>query len=127
MSENKIEKIGFCQLTDPEGPRRTLTDLERLFTPCTRLCHILYQTLSNIVPVFVTPCTRPCHTLCKTLSVSHLVPEPDRRTLRDPDGPYAYPHTLASSERSEQKAGRSPAFLRVCYKKFHTFVIAEMY
>ena len=32
-------------------------------TPCTRLCHTLYQTLIHLVPDFVIPCTSSCHTL----------------------------------------------------------------
>ena len=71
----------------PFDPRKTHYDLILTqvwtrtdpVTPCTRLCHTLYKTLSHLVPDFVklytrivTPCTRLCHTLYQTLS--HLVP-----------------------------------------------------
>ena len=42
-------------------------------TPCTKLCHTLYQTLRHLVPDPVTPCTRPLDTLYQTLA--HLVPD----------------------------------------------------
>ena len=41
---------------------------------CTKLCHILYQTLLHLVPDPVIPCTRSCYTLSQTLSF--LVPDP---------------------------------------------------
>ena len=50
----------------------TRTDPDPDFiTPCTRLCHTLYQTLSHNVPDFVSSFTKPCHTMYQTLS--HLV------------------------------------------------------
>ena len=60
------------------------------------------QTFSHHVPDFVTPCTKACHTLFHTMS--HLVPKGPGRTIR-------------GSDRSEQKAGWSPAVLRVINKK----------
>ena len=64
--------------------------------------HILYRTLSHLVPGPGTPCTRPWSTLCQTLP--HLVP--------DPGAPCARPcHTLYQTlpVHREQGAGRSPA------------------
>ena len=78
-----------------DGPGWTPTDLNsgmirplshlvhNPVTPCTRLCHTLYQTLSYLVPNPVTTCSRLFHTspvthvtLCCTLyqTLSHLVP-----------------------------------------------------
>ena len=79
-----------------DGPGWTPTDLnsgmirplshlvQNTVTPCTRLCHTLYQTLSHLVPDFVIPCTKPCHNMFQTFShlpchtcdtLLHLVPD----------------------------------------------------
>ena len=121
------------------GPRRTRTP--NPVTLSTRLCH---QTLSHLVPNLVPPCNQPCvyHTMSHLLpdfvtpftyqTLSHLVPKPVTpyaiicHTLyqTDPDGPgqtlskptcTSTPHAIGGSNRSEQKAGRSPAVLRVLY------------
>ena len=69
-----IQEPSLCQGILSKWPRRTRTDF---VTPCTRLCHTLYQTLSNLVLDLVTLSTRLCHTLYQTLShVPEFVTDP---------------------------------------------------
>ena len=84
-------QLGHCESSD-------------FVRPCTRLCQTLYPILPHLVPNPVTPCTRICHTLFQTMS--HHVP--NLITLCT--------QPCLGSNRSEQKAGRCPAVLRVLTK-----------